>query len=242
MAMLIGYARVSTDDQILDRQIDALVAAGVAPHCIYSETITTDASRRRTKDKDGASPYPPQLRRALAALRPGDTLVAISLDRLTRDGPLSAFVLIDEIAKKGCGVRILDLQIDTLDPMGQMLLGVVAYVARIERDNLRKRTIQGLAAAKKRGKILGRPRRVSGAMALRDLVDLAVRLRGDGLSLRRIAHAAGIGDATLRRYLALADAEGMLPAGWLDDVAATAPTAAVAAAGSRSKKKKTSTV
>lgn len=216
---LIGYARVSTEDQVLDRQIDALKSAGCGR--IYSERVSSDASRRKGKAKE--SPHPPQLQRTLDALQPGDILVVQSLDRLTRDGPLGAFVMIDDIAKRGVSIRVLDLAVDTSTPMGEMVLSVVAYVARIERDNLRKRTVDGLAAARRRGKVLGRPRRVNGAVALQSLADLAVRRRAEGASLRSIAREAGIGYATLVRNLDLADAEGLLPAGWREEVAAAVP-------------------
>jgi DNA invertase Pin-like site-specific DNA recombinase len=142
MGHLLGYARVSTTDQHLHVQVDALTAAGC--YRVFTETAS------------GARADRPVLAQVLDQLRPGDTLVVWKLDRLGR----SLRHLVDTItglADQGVGVRSLQEAIDTTTPGGKLVFHVFAALAEFERDLIRERTAAGLAAARTRGRNGGRP-------------------------------------------------------------------------------------
>jgi len=135
-AIKIGYARVSTDGQDLTAQRQALAALGVQPDRVYVDHGITGTHRQR-----------PGLREALAACRPGDTLVVTKLDRLARSVP-DARDIVDELT--ACGVR-LDLGgsvHDLTDPIGRLLFSVLSMIAEFEADLARARTREGMAVAK----------------------------------------------------------------------------------------------
>ncbi len=139
---LVGYARVSTDEQTTRLQLDALRAAGCA-------VIHEDAA-------SGVSQSRPGLRRALADLAAGDTLVVWRLDRLGRS--LRDLLEISEMLREGdVALRSLTDHIDTATAAGRMLYAVLGAVAQFERDVLRERTVAGMRAAKRRGEHIGRP-------------------------------------------------------------------------------------
>src|SRR3954469_23048251 len=141
--MLIGYARVSTDDQNLDMQRDALEKAGCEQ--IYTDRVSG------TKDNR------PGLTVALSHLRSGDTLVVWRLDRLGR----SLRHLIDTVTtlkERGIHFRSLQEQIDTATSGGKLVFHFFGALAEFERDLIRERTQAGLEAARARGKVGGRPR------------------------------------------------------------------------------------
>ena len=180
---LIGYARVSTTDQSLDRQEDELKAVGV--EIVYSEVGSgkKDASR-------------PQWDGLLRSLRKGDTLVVTELSRLGRStSQLSA--LADDLSERGVALRILNLGIDTATPSGRLVYSIIAAVAEMERSLLIERTNSGLAASRARGRRGGRKREFSPAAVRRsqDQYD-----RGE-LSVTEIARLAGVSRQTLYRYL-----------------------------------------
>ncbi|MBI1173619.1 recombinase family protein [bacterium] len=142
---LIGYARISTLEgaQVMDRQTDALRAVG----CV-----------RLFEDRaSGASADRPGLAACLDFLRPGDVLVVLDLDRL---GRLAAelIALIDALAGRGIGFRALNAPMDTTTPAGRAFLQIQAAFAEMERNILRQRVNEGLAAARARGRKGGRPR------------------------------------------------------------------------------------
>ena len=140
--MLIGYARVSTGEQTLDLQLDALATAGCA------KTSTETAS--------GAKAERPVLADVLGYLRAGDTLVVWRLDRLGR----SLRHLIETIAalaERGIGFKSLTEQIDTTTPGGKLIFHVFGALAEFERDLIRERTKAGLEPARARGRVGGRP-------------------------------------------------------------------------------------
>jgi DNA invertase Pin-like site-specific DNA recombinase len=142
MGHLLGYARVSTTDQHLQLQVDALTAAGC--YRVFTETAS------------GARADRPVLAKVLDQLRPGDTLVVWKLDRLGR----SLRHLVDTItglADQGVGFRSLQEAIDTTTPGGKLVFHVFAALAEFERDLIRERTAAGLAAARARGRNGGRP-------------------------------------------------------------------------------------
>jgi len=150
--MLIGYMRVSKADgsQVLDSQLDALIQAGVLPDRIYE-----DLASGRFDDRPG-------LTACLKALQPGNTLVIWKLDRLGRN--LRHLVNIaEELKTKGVGFKVLTgqgAQIDTTTPHGKLVFGMFASLAEFERELIIERTNAGLASARARGRLGGRPRKM----------------------------------------------------------------------------------
>lgn len=140
---LIGYARVSTDDQNLDLQRDALIRAGVHPGKIYEEYVSGVAKRR------------PQLTECVKVLGEGDVLVIWKLDRLGRD-LIEVVKLASELKDRKVQLRSLTEQIDTTSAYGSFFFHVIAAFAQLERDLISERTKAGLAAAAERGYIAGR--------------------------------------------------------------------------------------
>lgn len=147
--MLIGYARVSTDDQSLEHQLDALIGAGVDRDRIYSDKATGRHTER------------PGLTEALRALREGDTLVFVKLDRLARSLP-DLFRLAAEVERKGVGLRSLGDPIDTTTPAGRLTFALLGAFAEFEAAIIRERTQAGLRAARARGRRGGRKPKLSG--------------------------------------------------------------------------------
>ncbi|MCP3420322.1 recombinase family protein [Nocardioides pinisoli] len=178
---LVGYARVSTELQVLDRQTDALTDAGCSK--IFTDKVSSVVKR-------------PELDAALAYLRPGDTLVIDALDRLGRK-TIELLAFVDDLHARKVNLRILTLGVDTRTPVGQLVLTVMAAVAQLERDLLRERTAGGLAAARARGRVGGRPRRMTDQQ-----VDHARELLDQGKPVREISRLLGIPEATVRRRLA----------------------------------------
>jgi len=140
--MIIGYARVSTDDQNLDSQTDALEAAGAER--IYAEKIT-GAKRKR-----------PELDKLLEQLRSGDVIVVAKYDRLARS-LRNLLDIVEVIRERGAGFRSLAEDIDTTTPAGRLIFHVFASIAQFERERISERTREGLQAARARGRVGGRP-------------------------------------------------------------------------------------
>jgi DNA invertase Pin-like site-specific DNA recombinase len=144
----VGYARVSTREerQVFDRQIDALRAAGC--HRIFDDRGS------------GTNTDRPGLKACLDYLRKGDVLVVLDLDRLGRlAGELIR--LVDELEGRGIGFRALNADFDTTTPMGRAFLQIQAAFAEMERNVIRQRVKEGIAAARARGRKGGRPRRMT---------------------------------------------------------------------------------
>ncbi len=148
-ALLIGYARVSTNGQDLTVQQEALASLGVAPERIYVDHGLTGTNRER-----------PGLREALAACRAGDTLVVTKLDRLARSVP-DARDILDELTKRGVKLQLGGSVHDPLDPVGRLLFNVLAMVAEFEADLIRTRTREGMALAKAKGRLRGKQPKLS---------------------------------------------------------------------------------
>ena len=140
--MIIGYARVSTDDQSLDGQLDALKAAGAER--IFADKITGTARSR------------PELDRLLDQLRQGDVITVTKYDRLARS-LRDLLDIVDTIQAHGAGFRSLAEDIDTTTPAGRLVFHVFASIAQFERERISERTREGLEAARKRGCVGGRP-------------------------------------------------------------------------------------
>jgi DNA invertase Pin-like site-specific DNA recombinase len=141
--MLIGYARISTQDQTLDLQRDALQHAGCER--IFTDTVSGSKAER------------PGLDVALEQLRSGDVLVVWRLDRLGRSLP-HLIETIRALSERGIGFKSLTEQIDTTSPSGKLIFHVFGALAEFERDLIRERTQAGLSAARARGRIGGRPK------------------------------------------------------------------------------------
>jgi DNA invertase Pin-like site-specific DNA recombinase len=179
----LGYARVSTTDQALDRQMDELIAAGAER--VYSEIGS---------GKKGA--LRPQWEELLRSLRSGDALLVTELSRLGRStSQLSA--LADDLSERKIALRVLNLGIDTGTPSGRLVYSIIAAVAEMERDLLIERTNSGLAASRARGRKGGRKREFSPA-AVRKAQE---RYDRGELSVSEIARLAGVSRQTLYRYL-----------------------------------------
>jgi DNA invertase Pin-like site-specific DNA recombinase len=145
---LVGYARVSSREerQVFDRQLDALKAAGC-------DRIFDDRG-------SGASTDRPGLKECLGYLRRGDVFVVLDLDRLGRlAGELIR--LVDELQVRGVGFRALNAAFDTTTPAGRAFLQIQAAFAEMERNVIRQRVKEGVAAARARGRKGGRPRRMT---------------------------------------------------------------------------------
>jgi len=180
--MLIGYARVSTLDQTLALQQDALNAA----NC---EHIYTDPVSGSVTDRPG-------LRLALSHLRSGDTLVVWRLDRLGRS--LSHLIeTVRQLQERGIGFRSLQEQIDTTTSGGKLVFHVFGALAEFERDLIRERTHAGLVAARARGRLFGRPKVLS-SQQVKQLQSLA---KDECTTVTEICETLGISRATFYRYI-----------------------------------------
>lgn len=184
----LGYARVSTAKQDLDRQVEALVAAGVARDKIFLDK------------KSGATTDRPGLRAALDYARDGDVIVVHTLDRLGRT-VRDTLNLIHDLTDRGVGLRNLADPIkvnsaDPTDPMGQLALVLLALFAQMERTYMLERAAHARAVAAKSGRRTGRPSVVNP-----DKLTYAIHLRDTGHTMTEIAAKTGITRATLYRHM-----------------------------------------
>ena len=140
--MLFGYARVSTQDQSLILQLDDLKKAGCQR--IFQEKVSSAKER-------------PQLQKLLEVLREGDMIIVWKLDRLGRSLK-ELFTLTNDFQVRGIGFRSLNDAIDTTTAQGRLVFNLFASLAEFERDLIRERTKAGLAAARARGRVGGRPK------------------------------------------------------------------------------------
>src|SRR3954468_606294 len=143
-ALLVGYARCSTDQQDLTAERDALLGLGVEAERIYVDHGLTGTNRER-----------PGLRQAPAACRAGDTLVVTKLDRLARSLP-DARAILDDLTRRQVKLSLGGAVHDPTDPVGQLLFNVLAMVAEFEGDLIRLRTREGMRVAKAKGRLRGK--------------------------------------------------------------------------------------
>jgi DNA invertase Pin-like site-specific DNA recombinase len=160
--MKIGYARVSTEDQSLDLQIDYLEQNGC--DTIYKEKFTGKTRER------------PELKKALDHLKAGDTLVCLKLDRLGRSMK-DLIDIVDQIKTKGCHFKTSD-GIDTSTHMGTFIFHIFGAMAQMEVELIRERTLLGLKAARERGRIGGRPKGVSEKLRTQEIAVQEYYLQG----------------------------------------------------------------
>lgn len=178
--MLIGYARVSTDDQTLDPQLDALRAAGCEK--IFSDEGISGATRRRRG-----------LDKALATLTAGDVLVVWKLDRLGRS-LLHLIETVTALGERRIDFRSLTEAIDTANAGGRLMLHMLGALAEFERAIISERTRAGMLAAQLRGRRIGRPRLVTDAQRQRGR-----HLLKKGASIHEVALLLKVSPSTLRR-------------------------------------------
>lgn len=179
--MFIGYARISTVDQNLTLQKEALEKAGCER--IYEDEMSG------TKDNR------PGLNKALEMLRENDTLVVWKLDRLGRSVK-SLIELVSDLNTKNINFKSLTDSIDTSTPSGRFFFNVMASLAQMERELIVERTTAGLAVAKKKGKIGGRKRVMTDSK-----LASAKRLLETGVSPKDVAKDLGVSIATLYRWI-----------------------------------------
>ena len=186
--MRIGYARVSTRDQNLDLQLDALRKAGCTDTYIYKEEIS------------GATRERPQLQKLLEQIREGDVVVIWKLDRLGRS--LADLVhLVNDIQGKGAGLLSLHDNIDTITPQGKLTFHIFAAIAEFEREIIRERTNAGLASARARGRKGGRPPGLSTNAKIKAAA--ASSLYQQKKSVADICRTLALSRKTLYKYLKL---------------------------------------
>lgn len=190
--MLIGYARVSTVDQSLALQIDALEKVGCER--IFSETASGARTERAA------------LTEALSHLRPDDVFVVWKLDRLGRTvGQLVEFAA--GLRSRGVAFRSLTDGIDTTTPAGRFFFHMMAALAEMERDLIRERTTAGLAAARARGRRGGRPP----VLSARQVSQARLLLSHPGQTMEAVASSLRVSRSTLYRALARSTSEATLP-------------------------------
>lgn len=181
----IGYARVSTEDQNLALQLDALQAAGC-------ETVFQDMASGAITGRKG-------LTDALAVLVSGDVLTVWKLDRLGRS-LFDLVELVEDLRRRGVGLKVLTghgASIDTTRPEGRLVFGIFAALAEFERELIRERTKAGMQAAKRRGLHVGRPRKLTA----HQLAHARAVLDAGSDTRAGVAALLGVDVATLRRAL-----------------------------------------
>ncbi|SMC26194.1 Site-specific DNA recombinase [Clostridium acidisoli DSM 12555] len=180
--MNIGYARVSTEEQNLDRQIDILNRAGC--NRIYEEKVA------------GIKKDRPELNKMLDQIRNGDVIIIADLTRLSRSVK-DLFSLVEQIEEKGANIKsIKESWVDTTTAQGKLMFTIFAGISQFERDLISQRTIEGLNAARARGKKGGRPKTND-----KD-IKLAVKMYASkNHSISEITKATGVSKTTLYRYI-----------------------------------------
>lgn len=187
-AMELGYARVSTVKQDLERQVDALRAVGIDPKHIYCDK------------KSGSTVERPGLEAVLSYARSGDVIVVHTLDRLGRT-VRDTLNMIHELAERGVGVRNLadPIKVDSSnpdDPMAQLAVVLLALFAQMERTYMLERAAHARAVATAKGRRVGRPTVVNP-----NQLDYARRLRDEGATIADIVAKTGIARSSLYRHM-----------------------------------------
>jgi DNA invertase Pin-like site-specific DNA recombinase len=180
--MLIGYMRVSTGEQSLDLQRDALERAGCER--VYEDVCSGRATER------------PGLTQALEVARTDDALAVWKLDRIGRSLP-HVVGLVGDLQKRGVGLKVLTGDVDTTTATGRIVFGIFATLAEFERDLIHERTMAGLAAARARGRAGGRPR----VMTKQKLKAAMAMMADRDNAARDVAKQLGISVSTLYAYV-----------------------------------------
>ena len=185
----LGYARVSTEHQSLDQQVDALAAAGVESNRVYSDKLSGTSTRQQR----------PGLAALLDYAREGDAIVVVGIDRLGRNAA-EVMTTIRELGERGIVLRSLREGIDTSNATGRMVAGVLASLAELELELGHERRTAARDARRARGQAIGRPKALDPSK-----VALAQRMHASGESATTIAATLGVSRATIYRILADAD-------------------------------------
>jgi DNA invertase Pin-like site-specific DNA recombinase len=190
--LLVGYARVSTEDQDLTVQREALQRLGVGVDRVYVDHGLTGTSRDR-----------PGLRQAMAACRSGDTLVVTKLERLARSGP-DARAIGEELTTAGVRLSLGGSVYDPNDAIGRLLFNVLAMVAEFEADLIRMRTVEGMRVAKAKGHLRGKLPKLS----VRQEAHLVELMNSGRYSTGEVAELFGVARSTVYRAQQRALAKG----------------------------------
>ncbi|BCG79903.1 recombinase family protein [Mesorhizobium sp. 113-3-3] len=180
--MKIGYARVSTVEQSLDLQLQALEREGV-------EKVFLEKASGAQRDR-------PELTKALDYLRSGDTLIVWKLDRLGRS-LRQLLDTVEDLNRRGIDLRSITEQLETGSPGGRLIFHVFGALAEWERSTIRERTLAGLAAAKEKGKLGGRPR----SLRESDIAAAKALLADPEITVKEVAERLSVSLPTLYRYL-----------------------------------------
>lgn len=180
--MLFGYARVSTNDQDAGPQVDALKEAG-------AKKIFTEKASGGRWDR-------PELQRMLDQLREGDIVLVWKLDRLSRS-LLDLLRVIAKFDELGVGFRSLTESVDTTSPAGRMLLQMIGSFAEFERQMIRERTREGLKAAKKKGRLAGRPK----ALNSEQITEAKKMIQSGKKTKAEVARLFGVHPSTVSRLV-----------------------------------------
>ena len=184
-ALLVGYARCSTEEQDLTAQRDGLAKMGVEPDRVYVDHGLTGTNRER-----------PGLREALAACRAGDTLVVTKLDRLARSLP-DARAIADELTARHISLNLGGSVYDPTDAVGRLLFNVLAMVAEFESDLIRLRTREGMRVAKAKGHLRGKQPKLN----RRQEAHLVSLVHGGEYSTAEVAELFGVARSTVYRAI-----------------------------------------
>jgi len=182
----LGYARVSTEHQSLDQQLDALTAAGVDADRVYSDKLSGASARAQRPGLAGLLDYACE----------GDAIVVVGIDRLGRNAA-EVMSTIRELGERGIVLRSLREGIDTSNATGRMVAGVLASLAELELELGRERRTAAREARRARGQSIGRPKALD-----QSKMALAQRMHASGESASTIAVALGVSRATVYRVLA----------------------------------------
>lgn len=185
MADILGYARVSTEGQNLDRQIDAIIAAGVSRKHLYCEKMTGTKLDR------------PELNRLINDLETGDTVIIADLTRISRSTK-DLLDIVDKIKNKGAYIKSLkDTWLDTTssNPYNDFLLTVMSGLSQLERDLISQRTKEGLASAKARGRNGGRPSKQN------EKAEIVIALYDSGMKIADIVRNTELSRSTVNRIV-----------------------------------------
>lgn len=185
MGDILGYARVSTDGQNLDRQIDALIAAGVSRKHLYCEKMTGTKADR------------PELNRLINDLEINDTVIIADLTRISRSTK-DLLEIVDKIKNKGAYIKSLkDTWLDTTssNPYNDFLLTVMSGLSQLERDLISQRTKEGLASAKARGRNGGRPSKQN------EKAEMVMALYNNGMKIADIVRNTELSRSTVSRII-----------------------------------------
>ncbi len=177
---VIGYARVSTTDQDLDVQLEALKQAGTER--IYQEKVS------------GVKKDRPELVAMLDYVRDEDTVIVTKLDRIARSTK-HLLEIVDQLQDKGVSFKVLNIDLDTSTPTGKLMLTMLGAIATFEREMMLERQAEGIAVAKQKGKYKGRK------PTAREKTPQVIELLERGMTKQAIADQLGIGVASVYRII-----------------------------------------